>query len=67
MLLQQHGHMASKWLCQLMLDPNDPRNAMLLELVKAREAAEYSRGMAAAGPCDIFRCDALQHPAGSTC
>lgn len=52
--LQSHGRMASKWLAQQMLDPNDPRNAMLLELLRAREAAAHSGSMAA-GASDIFR------------
>ncbi len=48
--------MASKWLAQELLDPNDPRNAALLELLRAREAAAHSSGMGAAGThSDLFR------------
>lgn len=45
---------SSKWLSKHRIDPNDPRNALLLELLRAREAAAHSgQALGAAG---IFRC-----------
>lgn len=44
---------ASKWLSKHRIDPNDPRNALLLELLKAREAAAHSGQ--AVGAAGIFR------------
>lgn len=44
---------ASKWLSKHRIDPNDPRNALLLELLRAREAAAHTgHSVGAAG---IFR------------
>lgn len=45
---------ASKWLSKHRIDPNDPRNAMLLELLRVREAAAHTGQ--AAGLAGIFRC-----------
>jgi hypothetical protein len=41
------------WLTSALLDPNDPRNAPLLELLKARDAA--GEGGGAPGLSDLFR------------
>jgi hypothetical protein len=48
---------ASKWLSKHRIDPNDPRNALLLELPRAREAAPHSGQ--AVGAAGVFRCAAL--------
>lgn len=54
--MQSRSRAASKWLAQHLLDPNDPRNAVLLELLRAREAAAHSSvAAAAAGASDVFR------------
>jgi hypothetical protein len=44
---------ASKWLSKQRIDPNDLRNALLLELLRAREAAAHSGQ--AVGASGIFR------------
>lgn len=49
LLLQLHHHAsaAAHWLSKAQIDPNDPRNAALLELLKAREAAAHGGGRGA--------------------
>ena len=44
---------ASKWLSKQRIDPNDLRNALLLELLRAHEAAAHSGQ--AIGASGIFR------------
>lgn len=54
--LQSFKSPATRWLSAQLLDPNDPRNAALLELLRAREAA-----LSLSGPGgDLFRLDVLQ-------
>jgi hypothetical protein len=48
---------ASKWLSKQRIDPNDLRNALLLELLRAREAAAHSGQ--AVGASGIFRYTAV--------
>ncbi|KAF6253870.1 hypothetical protein COO60DRAFT_1642856 [Scenedesmus sp. NREL 46B-D3] len=48
------GH---KWLSQELLDPNDPRNAALLELLRTRSAAASSGAAGPGGAPDLFRLD----------
>jgi hypothetical protein len=55
LLLQGHRSAAAKWLSQELLDPNDPRNAALLELLRTRSAAANS-GAGPGGVPDLFRC-----------
>jgi hypothetical protein len=53
--MQGHRSAAAKWLSQELLDPNDPRNAALLELLRTRSAAANS-GAGPGGMPDLFRC-----------
>ncbi|KAI8465651.1 MAG: hypothetical protein J3K34DRAFT_487137 [Monoraphidium minutum] len=48
---------AAKWLRRQPLDPNDPRNAALLELLRARDAGGSGGGGQA--PSDLFRLGVL--------
>lgn len=48
--LQANRQQLLKWLNQNVLDPNDPRNAPLLELMRAHEATSGGMG-------DLFRLD----------
>ncbi|KAF6253850.1 hypothetical protein COO60DRAFT_1463007 [Scenedesmus sp. NREL 46B-D3] len=52
-----HRSAAAKWLSQELLDPNDPRNAALLELLRTRSAAASSGAAGPGGAPDLFRLD----------
>lgn len=58
------GSAASKWLSKHCIDPNDPCNALLLELLRAREAAAHSGQ--AVGAAGVFRCAACCRPPSQT-
>eukprot|EP00879_Flechtneria_rotunda_P017698 GHRR01018550.1.p1 GENE.GHRR01018550.1~~GHRR01018550.1.p1 ORF type:complete len:809 (+),score=288.09 GHRR01018550.1:245-2428(+) len=56
---QPHHTADNKWLAGQLVDPNDPRNAMVLELLRAREAAAHGSSMGHGG-CTVpglFRLD----------
>eukprot|EP00775_Hariotina_reticulata_P004277 gene4277-4531_t len=55
-----HGSIAGKWLSHQLIDPNDPKNALLLELLHAREAAAQNNAVASTGRAgDLFRLDMM--------
>jgi hypothetical protein len=47
---------AAEWLRRQVVDPNDPRNAELLELLRAREAAAGAAGQVRGTEAGYFNC-----------